>query len=120
VPLAIKHLTRNRSGRKGVGLYTSGQMKNTSAFNYLAQVIVGTIVTSLGGLVFFHEISVRGEDTLRDGTAGANTWGLISSAAIAVIGVFMAHAGVIFWVRRLIVRATSAHTSRKSNKRSAS
>jgi hypothetical protein len=68
--------------KPGIGLYTHEQVKNTTPFQYAAQVVVGTIVLGTG-LMF----TIFGYRT--------------SGITIMVIGAFIAHAGVIFWWKRL-------------------
>ncbi len=103
--------------RKGIGLYTYEQAKNTTAFDYFAQVVVGTIVAALGGFILGHEIAVRSEQIRKYGSAETNVWGWITGLAMVVIGLFMAHAGVIFWTRRMLKRLSSVMESHKLTRR---
>jgi undecaprenyl pyrophosphate phosphatase UppP len=93
-----------RASQKGVGLYTYQQEKNTTPFQYLTQIVVGTIFALMGGLILFHQI-----------TANAwHVWGWVGGLAVIVMGVFMAHAGVIFYYRQMRGRVFGrAHKSRK-------
>jgi len=104
--------------RKGIGLYSHEQAKNTTAFQYLAQIVVGTIIASLGGLLLFHRMTVSSEEMIRKyGSAQTSIWGWVGSLAVVVIGMFMAHAGVIFYARRIVKRVFgSAHKSQSSNR----
>lgn len=96
------------AGRQGIGLYSYEQSKNTSPFQYFAQIVGGTIIAALGGVLVHDKIS--GAET--------NTWGWVGSLAIVVIGIFMAHAGLIFFFRRLSRLARHAfHGWRHSRKR---
>jgi hypothetical protein len=87
--------------REGIGLYTYEQAKNTTPFQYFAQIVVGTIIAVLGGLLVYQEISVRGQEIRKYGFAETHIWGWVGSLAVVLIGMFMAHAGVIFYARRL-------------------
>jgi hypothetical protein len=86
---SVKH--SKKASKRGIGLYTYEQEKNTTAFDYFAEIIVGTIVAMLGVMVGYalYQSPTR------------STGGLLLSAVLIVIGFFFAHAGVIFWYRRL-------------------
>lgn len=74
---------RDKTGSKPeIGLYTYEQTKNTTPFQYFAQVVVGLIVLAFGTVLAIEGMRLSG-------------------IAIMVMGVFFAHAGVIFWFRRL-------------------
>ncbi len=74
--------------KQGIGLWTYEQEKNTTPFQYIAQIVVGSVF-ALTGIAFGY---VRY---------------LLAAAAMIVIGIFIAHAGVIFWYRRLRKRKHS-------------
>ena len=57
----------------------------------VAQIVVGGIVALLGIIVGIVQYQ---------SPTGSTGW-LLTSAVAIVIGTFMAHAGVIFWYRRL-------------------
>jgi len=102
--VAHKHAKNTAGDRKGIGLYTYEQARNTTPFQYFAQIVVGTIVALVGGLLIYHFIALRGEEIRKFGSAEAHVWNWITSLVVVVIGVFMAHAGVIFYARRIIKR----------------
>lgn len=78
--------------KPGIGLFTDEQVKNTTPFGYFAQTVVGTVFASLGIMLGYDQY----ESPVRRSTEG-----LITAAAFIVIGIFIAHAGAIFWYRRL-------------------
>jgi protein-S-isoprenylcysteine O-methyltransferase Ste14 len=80
-----------QTSKHGIGLYTYEQAKNTTPFQYFAQIVVGTIVALLGIMVGISQYQ----------SPTRSTGWLVTSAVAIVIGTFMAHAGVIFWYRRL-------------------
>ncbi len=80
-----------RTSKPGIGLYTPEQEKNTTPFQYFAQIVVGTIVAVSGVVLAYAKYQ----------SPNPHTPGLIAYAALVVIGIFMAHAGIIFWYRRL-------------------
>jgi protein-S-isoprenylcysteine O-methyltransferase Ste14 len=80
-----------QTSKHGIGLYTYEQAKNTTPFQYFAQIVVGSVVALLGIMVGISQY----ESPTR------NTGWVVTSAVAIVIGTFMAHAGVIFWYRRL-------------------
>ena len=81
------------SQKPGIGLFTYEQEKYTTPFQYFGQIVVGVVVVSLGtmlGCDQFLSLSRR------------STGGIVTSAVLIVIGIFFAHAGVIFWFRRIL------------------
>ena len=116
--MGSRHAKRISGERKGIGLYTYEQAKNTTPFQYFGQIVVGTIIASLGGLLLYHTATVRSE---KYGSADTHIWGWVGSLVVVVIGLFMAHAGVIFYARRLARRLfDSAHKSHGRNRHGAS
>jgi hypothetical protein len=77
--------------KQGVGLYTYEQAKNTTPFQYLGQLVVGTLVALLGIAFAFAEYQ----------SPTRSTGGFIGAGFLTVVGIFWAHAGAIFWYRRL-------------------
>jgi hypothetical protein len=79
------------SPKRGIGLYSYEQDKDTTPFQYFAEIVVGTVLASLGIVLGYAQYQSpsrsRGE--------------LITSAALIAIGIFVAHPGAIFWFRRL-------------------
>jgi hypothetical protein len=67
--------------RPGIGLYTYEQEKNTTPFQYAAQIVVGVIVLGVGVMLLFEGMRLSG-------------------AVMVLIGSFFAHPGVIFWFKR--------------------
>ena len=86
---SVKH--SRKASKQGIGLFEYWQVRNTTPFQYFAQVVIGTILASLGIAIGY----VQYQSPIR--SVG---W-LLTSAAGIVVGVFMAHAGAIFWYRRL-------------------
>jgi sterol desaturase/sphingolipid hydroxylase (fatty acid hydroxylase superfamily) len=97
----VKH---TRTVRKGVGLYTYEQVKNTTAFAYFAQAFVGTVIAALGALILYHEMVTHRGEVRKYGSPEADVWAWIVGLVVLIIGLFMAHAGVIFWARRVYNR----------------
>jgi hypothetical protein len=100
--LSDRYARRAREGRKAIGLYTYEQEKNTTPFQYFAQIVIGGVFTSVGGLLVYHVLTLRKEETRAFGSAETHVWDWVVSLAAILIGVFQAHAGVIFWGRRMI------------------
>jgi hypothetical protein len=78
--------------KPGIGLFTYAQEKNATPFGYFAQTVVGTVFASLGIILGYDQY---------ESPARRSTEGPITAAAFIVIGIFIAHAGAIFWYRRL-------------------
>jgi|HubBroStandDraft_3_1064219.scaffolds.fasta_scaffold337111_1 hypothetical protein len=100
--------------KKGIGLFTYEQAKNTTPFQYLAQVVVGIVFFLAGGLLVYHVTIVRGEEIRAFGSPEMHLWDWSTSLAMMIIGVFMAHAGIIFYARRIIKEITISFAARKS------
>jgi hypothetical protein len=99
--LTSKHSKDAAGDRRGIGLYTYEQARNTTPFQYFAQIVVGTIFAVGGGLLVYRVMTLRRGEIRQFGSAEAHVWDWITSLAVVVIGVFMAHAGVIFYARRI-------------------
>jgi hypothetical protein len=80
-----------KAQNQGIGLYTYDQSKNTTPFQHLGLLVVGTLVALLGTVLAYAEY----QSPVR--SAG----GLIGAAFLIVVGIFWAHPGAIFWYRRL-------------------
>jgi hypothetical protein len=87
--------------RRGIGLYTYEQVKNGTPFGYFAQIVVGTIVAATGALLVYHVVTVRSEEIQVYGSADPHFWGWLAGLAVILIGLFMAHAGLIYYGRRI-------------------
>jgi hypothetical protein len=83
--------------KHGIGLYTYEQEKYVTPFQYFAHIVVGTIVASTGAMLGYGQYQSPNPRTL----------GFVGSATLVVIGIFQAHAGAIFWYRRLKKRKHS-------------
>lgn len=94
----LKERERRRLLRKGVGLYTYEQERNTTPFQLAAQIVVGAVLLITGLILFFAVWSVRAREISDYGTATSHLGGFAASAAIVLIGIFFAHAGVIFYL----------------------
>lgn len=103
--------------RKGIGLYSHEQVKNTTPFQFFAQVVIGAIFAGLGAIVLCHQLAVREEEIRKYGSSDTNLWWWLIGFAFFLNGLVVAHAGVIFWTRRVVNKVRSAHKSRRLNKR---
>jgi sulfite exporter TauE/SafE len=79
-----------KAQKPGIGLYTYEQEKNSTPFAYIAQIVVGAVLASLGVVLGYAQY----ESPTR------STGGLVTAAVLIVIGIFLAHARAIFWYRR--------------------
>lgn len=90
-----------RKKREGVGLYSYEQVRGTTSFQYFAQIVVGAVFCGIGTLLLYHQFELRSEETKMFGTAENHVWGWVASSALVLIGMFMAHAGLIVYGRRV-------------------
>jgi biotin transporter BioY len=108
--LLSKHLQRREGARSGIGLYTYEQIKNVSPFQYFAQLLVGAFIACMGAFLLYYVIGARSDEIQKYGAAEGHFWGWLGGCAIVVIGIFMAHAGAIFYLRKIV------HNLRSSKK----
>jgi hypothetical protein len=64
-----------------------------------------------------HQIALRGEQVRKYGSAETDVRNWIGSLVFIVIGLFVGHAGAIFWTRRIVKKVRSAYRSHKLKKR---
>jgi len=83
--------------QKGIGLYTYQQEKNTTPFQYFVQIVVGLVIFVLGGCLLYQTVTLRHEEISKYGSADAHVWEWLVSFGVLTIGVFLCHAGVIFY-----------------------
>jgi len=99
----------HKNENQGIGLYSQEQEKYTTAFQYFAQIVVGAVFFSIGVLVLIGIFGHRTQETIRFGKPEPHIAGFIAAAAILAWGIFAAHAGVIFWSRRLLAYLRHRH-----------
>jgi formate hydrogenlyase subunit 3/multisubunit Na+/H+ antiporter MnhD subunit len=92
---------------RGIGLYTEEQGKNTTPFQYFAQIVVGAVFFCVGVLLLVGIFDARSRETLKFGSPDPHLGAFLFAAVLIIIGMFMAHAGVIFWGRRILARLRS-------------
>ena len=99
--ILAEHFSRKaRSPRKGIGLYTYEQSKSNSPFQYVVQIVVGVIISVLATASFYEQLLLRAEEIRRFGSAESRLWNWIGELIWFGVGVFIAHAGIIFYCRR--------------------
>ena len=90
-----------RHGRDGIGFYSYAQIKYVTPFQYLPQLLVGALITCMGLLLLYFVTSARSEEIKRYGAAQLHFWSWLGTGAMIIIGLFMAHAGLIFYSRKV-------------------
>jgi len=98
--VVLKERERRRLLRGGIGLYTYAQERNTTPFQFAAQIVVGAIVFIVGLILFSSIWEIRVREISDYGSSTSHAGGFAASAAMLLIGIFMAHAGVIFYWKR--------------------
>ncbi len=96
----LKERERRKILRPGLGLYTYLQERNTTPFQFAAQIVVGAIVFVVGLVLLSSIWEVRAREISAYGSASSHFGGFAASAAMLLIGIFLAHAGAIFYWRR--------------------
>jgi hypothetical protein len=97
----LKERERRRLLHGGLGLYTYPQIRNTTPFQLVAQIVVGLFVALMGALLFWGVWRTRIEEISNYGSANSHLGGFTLAAAVILIGVFWAHPGIIFYLRKL-------------------
>jgi hypothetical protein len=93
--------------QRGYGLFAAFKRDSTTALQYFVCVVIGLSMLLLGVEMIWLRIH-RGPDPL---------WGVFDAVVIIVAGIFVAHAGAIFWFKRLFMsnhRGTAARHSRSN------
>jgi hypothetical protein len=98
--------SKHHTGSKDIGLYTQEQEKNTTPFQYFGQIVGGGVVLVCGALYLVIIFGLRHKETAQFGSPEPHLYGFAVASAIIVAGIFMAHAGFIFWGRRFYSRFT--------------
>jgi biotin transporter BioY len=105
---------RKMEQSKGIGLYNREEEKNTTPFQYFAQIVGGVVVFLCGALYLIIIFGLRHKETVQFGSAEPHLYGFAIASATIVVGIFIAHAGVIFWGRRFRQRFTKRHQRQHS------
>jgi ABC-type Fe3+ transport system permease subunit len=92
---------KHKDESQGIGLYTREQEKNTTPFQYFGQVVGGGVVFLCGVLLLVAIFDHRSRETAQFGSPESHLYGFVVAGAVIALGIFMAHAGVIFWGRRV-------------------
>ena len=97
----LSKYSQTREGRNGIGLYTYEQIKNVTAFQYFAQLLVGLFVSCMGAFLLYYVMSIRSDEIRKYGAPEGHFWGWLGGVSIIVSGLFTAHAGAIFYLRKI-------------------
>src|SRR5271155_5398118 len=97
--VVLKERERRKLLRPDLGLYTYAQNRNTTPFQFAAGVVVGAVVFLVGLILLPSIWEIRAREISAYGSASSHLGGFTASAAMLLIGLFMAHAGVIFYWR---------------------
>lgn len=90
--------------RKGLGLYSYEQRKYSTPFGLFVVIIIGTAIFLTGVGKLSAVLRVRQLELERFGSPEPHLWGFVVAVATIIMGVFLAHPGIIFWARRLLHR----------------
>jgi hypothetical protein len=93
---------RQRLLKRGIGLYTYQQVRNTTRFQFVAQIVVGVILVFAGFLFVYAVREKRLQELSTYGSAGSHWGGLCFGFGMMLYGVFLAHPGIIFCWRKFI------------------
>lgn len=100
----LEERQRRRLLRGGLGLYTYRQIRSETPFTLIAGIVVGLFVVCIGAGILWSVWQARIEEISDYGSAGSHFGGFLIGAAAVVIGLFYAHAGIIFYCRKLKAR----------------
>jgi len=97
----LRERDHRRLLRGGLGLYSHEQCRNTTAFQFYGQIVVGVIVALFGLFLAWGLWKTRLQEISEYGNADSHYAGFAFSFGVIVVGAFMAHPGVIYCWRRL-------------------
>ena len=80
--------------KRGRGLFGAFRRDSTTPLQYMAAIVIGISMVLLGAEMIWLHIH-RGPDPL---------WSVLDAVVIIVAGIFVAHAGVIYWFGRMFNR----------------
>ena len=86
---------------RGVGLYSWRQVRYDNAITFTAGIIVGCWVALIGVGVAWYAFDLRRIEAEQFGQADPHFWIWLGAFGLLLLGIFWAHAGVIYWCRRL-------------------
>ncbi len=114
--MSAEHLRKIKREEGGIGLLSREQQKNTTPFQYSMQIAVGTVFIALGTMLFYQASIVRTREIRHYGSADTHVGMWLTASAFFAVGAFFAHAGVIFYLRRMRKRLfSSGHKSRREH-----
>jgi hypothetical protein len=77
-------------------------VKKENAVTFSAGIVVGTVVCLLGVMSTLYLIQQRKVERLTFGNSDLHPFGWLIVVCIFAAGVFYAHAGMIYWWRRIL------------------
>ena len=104
----LREREHRRLLRGGLGLYSHEQCRNTTALQFYGQIIVGATVALFGLFLTWGIWRTRLQEISEYGTADSHYAGFAFSAGVILVGVFMAHPGVIYSWRKLTARRSNS------------
>ena len=92
---------RSKEKHRGIGVYSYEQTRYSTPFGLFVVVVIGFAFGLRGAVGLGMVLAAREMESLKFGRADPHVWGFVYSISTIICGVFLAHAGVIFWMRRL-------------------
>src|SRR5579864_9373864 len=104
--MVSKHNRRSilqpKESQRGLGLFRIFKKDTTTPLQYLAAVVIGTSTLALAvEMIWLNQH--KGPDRL---------WSLPDAIVLLLLGLFIAHPGIIYWFRRIIFRRNHQTRSR--------
>jgi hypothetical protein len=106
-------MSKGKEKRRGIGVYSYQQTKYSTPFGLFVVIVVGIVFCALGGARLATVLQARHTEFLALGSADPHVWGFVYSVSTIGFGVFLAHAGVIYWVRRLTAHMRDRYAQRE-------
>ena len=106
-------MSTGRDKRSGIGVYSYRQTKYSTSFGLFVVIVVGCVFCLTGAARLATVLHAREMESLRFGSAEPHVWGFVYSISTIGFGVFLAHAGVIYWVRRLAAYLRNRHAQKQ-------
>jgi hypothetical protein len=87
--------------RRGTGLYSARQVQHENSITFTASAIGGTVIAATGVALVLRAVTIVRTERHQWGSAELHIGDWLLPLCMIVTGVFVAHAGAIYWWRRL-------------------
>lgn len=87
--------------RRGIGIYSYNQIKNTTLVGHIGALVVGLFYCAWGLARLSITIETRRAEVRAFGSADPHVAAFIGACGLLAIGAFVGHVGVIYYSRKI-------------------